>query len=85
MALALALICLGGSFAFADDEGGNRSMRGGRLPWQIRLPWTIGQQFLAAKRLTPQTSVEYGRTKPYQPTQLPRAAEASLIAGIQRS
>ena len=29
MALALALICLGGSFAFADDEGGNRSMRGG--------------------------------------------------------
>lgn len=28
MALALALICLGGSFAFADDEGGNRSMRG---------------------------------------------------------
>lgn len=28
-ALALALICLGGSFAFADDEGGNRSMRGG--------------------------------------------------------
>lgn len=29
MALAFALICLGGSFAFADDEGGNRSMRGG--------------------------------------------------------
>lgn len=29
MAFALALICLGGSFAFADDEGGNRSMRGG--------------------------------------------------------
>lgn len=29
MALALALACLGGSFAFADDEGGNRSMRGG--------------------------------------------------------
>lgn len=29
MALALALMCLGGSFAFADDEGGNRSMRGG--------------------------------------------------------
>lgn len=29
MVLALALICLGGSFAFADDEGGNRSMRGG--------------------------------------------------------
>lgn len=29
MALALALICLGGSFAFADDEGGNRSTRGG--------------------------------------------------------
>lgn len=29
MALALALVCLGGSFAFADDEGGNRSMRGG--------------------------------------------------------
>ena len=29
MALALALICLGGSFAFADDEGSNRSMRGG--------------------------------------------------------
>lgn len=29
MAIALALICLGGSFAFADDEGGNRSMRGG--------------------------------------------------------
>ena len=28
MALALALICLGGSFAFADDEGSNRSMRG---------------------------------------------------------
>ena len=28
-ALALALVCLGGSFAFADDEGGNRSMRGG--------------------------------------------------------
>lgn len=28
MALALALICLGGSFAFADDEGGNRSIRG---------------------------------------------------------
>lgn len=28
MALALALVCLGGSFAFADDEGGNRSMRG---------------------------------------------------------
>lgn len=28
MALALALICLGGSFAFANDEGGNRSMRG---------------------------------------------------------
>lgn len=43
MALALALVCLGGSFAFADDEGGNRSMRGGRLPWQIRLPWTIGR------------------------------------------
>lgn len=43
MAFALALICLGGSFAFADDEGGNRSMRGGRLPWQIRLPWTIGR------------------------------------------
>lgn len=32
MALALALICLGGSFAFADDEGGNRSMRGGAAP-----------------------------------------------------
>lgn len=29
MVLALALVCLGGSFAFADDEGGNRSMRGG--------------------------------------------------------
>ena len=29
MALALALICLGGSFAFADDEGHGRSMRGG--------------------------------------------------------
>lgn len=29
MAFALALICLAGSFAFADDEGGNRSMRGG--------------------------------------------------------
>lgn len=29
MALALALVCLGGSFAVADDEGGNRSMRGG--------------------------------------------------------
>lgn len=29
MAFALALICLGGSFAFADDEGGSRSMRGG--------------------------------------------------------
>lgn len=29
MALALALICLGGSFAFADDEGNGRSMRGG--------------------------------------------------------
>lgn len=29
MALALALVCLGGSFAFADDEGGNRSMQGG--------------------------------------------------------
>ena len=29
MALALALVCLGGSFAFADDAGGNRSMRGG--------------------------------------------------------
>lgn len=29
MALALVLVCLGGSFAFADDEGGNRSMRGG--------------------------------------------------------
>ena len=29
MALALALICLGGSFAFADDEGSNHSMRGG--------------------------------------------------------
>lgn len=29
MALSLALVCLGGSFAFADDEGGNRSMRGG--------------------------------------------------------
>lgn len=29
MAFALALVCLGGSFAFADDEGGNRSMRGG--------------------------------------------------------
>lgn len=29
MAFALALICLGGSFAFADDEGGNRSLRGG--------------------------------------------------------
>ena len=28
MALALSLICLGGSFAFADDEGGNRSIRG---------------------------------------------------------
>lgn len=28
MAFALAIICLGGSFAFADDEGGNRSMRG---------------------------------------------------------
>ena len=27
MAFALALICLGGSFAFADDEDGNRSMR----------------------------------------------------------
>ena len=32
MALALALVCLGGSFAFADDEGGNRSMRGGVGP-----------------------------------------------------
>lgn len=32
MALALALICLGGSFAFADDEGSNRSMRGGVSP-----------------------------------------------------
>lgn len=32
MALALALICLGGSFAFADDEGSNRSMRGGAGP-----------------------------------------------------
>lgn len=29
MVFALTLICLGGSFAFADDEGGNRSMRGG--------------------------------------------------------
>lgn len=29
MAFALALVCLGGGFAFADDEGGNRSMRGG--------------------------------------------------------
>lgn len=29
MALALALICLGGNFAFADNEGGNSSMRGG--------------------------------------------------------
>ena len=28
MAFALALVCLGGGFAFADDEGGNRSMRG---------------------------------------------------------
>lgn len=32
MALALALVCLGGSFAFADDEGSNRSMRGGVGP-----------------------------------------------------
>lgn len=32
MALAFALICLGGSFAFADDEGSNRSMRGGVGP-----------------------------------------------------
>lgn len=32
MALALALICLGGSFAFADDEGNGRSMRGGAAP-----------------------------------------------------
>lgn len=32
MALVLALICLGGSFAFADDEGSNRSMRGGVGP-----------------------------------------------------
>lgn len=32
MALALALICLGGSLAFADDEGSNRSMRGGVGP-----------------------------------------------------
>lgn len=32
MALALALICLGGSFAFADDEGGNSSMWGGVDP-----------------------------------------------------
>lgn len=32
MAFALALICLGGSFAFADDEGSNRSMRGGVGP-----------------------------------------------------
>lgn len=31
MAFALALVCLGGSFAFADDEGGNRSMRGGAV------------------------------------------------------
>lgn len=29
MAFALALVCLCGGFAFADDEGGNRSMRGG--------------------------------------------------------
>lgn len=29
MALALALVCLGGSFAFADDQGNGRSMRGG--------------------------------------------------------
>lgn len=28
MALALALVCLGGSFAFADDQGNGRSMRG---------------------------------------------------------
>lgn len=32
MVLALALVCLGGSFAFADDEGSNRSMRGGVGP-----------------------------------------------------
>lgn len=32
MALALALVCLGGSFAFADDEGSNRFMRGGVGP-----------------------------------------------------
>lgn len=32
MALFAALICLGGSFAFADDEGSNRSMRGGVGP-----------------------------------------------------
>lgn len=32
MALALALVSLGGSFAFADDEGSNRSMRGGVGP-----------------------------------------------------
>lgn len=29
IALALALVCLGGSFAFADDQGNGRSMRGG--------------------------------------------------------
>lgn len=32
MAFALALVCLGGNFAFADDEGSNRSMRGGVGP-----------------------------------------------------
>lgn len=41
----------------------------------------LGGDPLAAKRLTPQTSVEYGRTKPYQPTQLPRSSGSVINRG----
>lgn len=54
MALALALICLGGSFAFADDEGGNRSMRGGAA--SVADPSSMGDWAVILGGETPNTA-----------------------------
>lgn len=54
MALAIALICLGGSFAFADDEGGNRSMRGGAA--SVADPSSMGDWAVILGGETPNTA-----------------------------
>ena len=54
MALALALICLGGSFAFANDEGGNRSMRGGAA--SVADPSSMGDWAVILGGETPNTA-----------------------------